>query len=57
MQYIKEIVFGRRAKGEILPKPKLPPERPYNAEECDKWSKEFKFGNRYGHRGSFYQKH
>lgn len=55
MTYIKTFLFGIRAQGEKLPEPKLRPERPYDAEDCDKWSKEFKFGNKYGHRGSFYQ--
>ena len=55
MQYIKTLVFGKRAEGEPLTDSKLPPERPLNAIEFAKWCQEFKVGSRYGHRGSFYQ--
>jgi len=57
MIYIKTFLFGIRAQGEKLPEPKLPPERPLNSKEFEKWCKKFKVGSKYGHRGSFYQKH
>jgi len=57
MIYIKTLLFGRPAQGEKLPEPKLPPERPLDELDCAKWCQEFQFGSRYGHRGSFYQKH
>lgn len=56
MQFIKQLIFGVKVQGEKLPQPKLPPQRPYNEEDCNKWCKEFNFGSRYGHRGSFYQR-
>jgi hypothetical protein len=56
MIYIKTFLFGIRAQGEKLPEPKLRPERPYDALDCTKWCQEFKFGNKYGHRGSFYKR-
>ena len=56
MIYIKKLIFGKPIQGEQLSQPKLPGERPYNAQDCDKWCQEFKFGSRYGHRVSFYQK-
>jgi len=55
MDYIKKLIFGTPAQGEKLSEPKLPPERPYNEEDCIKWCQEFKFGSKYGTRGSFYQ--
>ena len=30
---------------------------PQNQPSEEEWRNEFKFGSRYGHRGSFYQKH
>lgn len=56
MNQLKVFIFGLRAQGEKIPEPKLPPERPYNAQDCVKWCQEIKFGSRYGHRGSFYQR-
>jgi hypothetical protein len=55
MEYIKKLIFGMPVQGERLPEPKVPPERPYNEEDCIKWCQEFKFGSKYGTRGSFYQ--
>lgn len=56
MSFIKALLFGKSAQGEKLPEPKLPQERPYDALDCAKWCQEIQFGNRYGHRGSFYQR-
>jgi hypothetical protein len=56
MKYIKELIFGIRAKGEKLKTPALIiQERELNSDEFNRWSNEFKFGNKYGTRGSFYQ--
>lgn len=54
--YIKTLLFGKPVQGEKLPTPKLPKERPLDELDCAKWVKEFNFGSRYGHRGSFYQR-
>ena len=47
--------FGERIQGEPLTPPTFtstfPEERPSEGE----WNKLVSFGNRYGHRGSFYQ--
>jgi len=50
------LLFGQRAKGEKLPEPKFKSTYPTNRPDENKWASEVKFGNRYGHRGSFYQK-
>jgi hypothetical protein len=49
------LVFGIRATGEKLPEPRKFPIRNVTEAECNQWANEFKFGSRYGHRGSFYQ--
>lgn len=55
MKYIKELIFGVRAKGETLPThPTFKISEPNNRLTIDEWVKEVKFGSRYGHRGSFY---
>jgi hypothetical protein len=56
MYYIKTLVFGKRAEGEKISQPTLPPERDYNGQDYIRWCQEFKVGSRYGHRGSFYQR-
>jgi hypothetical protein len=53
---LTRIVFGQRAKGEILPPPVIHTIVIANRPCEDAWAKEFKFGSRYGHRGSFYHK-
>lgn len=56
MKHIKKLVFGERASGEILALPKIKTTIPINQPTEDDWVKEVKFGNRYGHRGSFYER-
>ena len=56
MKYIKTLLFGERAKGETLPTPTLKVTECTNRPTFDNWVKEFKFGSRYGTRGSFYKK-
>ena len=55
MKYIKVFLFGERAKGYSLPTPTFKTTEINNRPSMDQWVKEFKFGTRYGHRGSFYQ--
>lgn len=52
---LTRIVFGPRAKGEILPPPVIHTIEIANRPSEDAWAVEFKFGSRYGHRGSFYE--
>lgn len=56
MKYIKELLFGVRAKGETLPTPTFKTVQCINRPSQDEWAKQVKFGSRYGHRGSFYNK-
>lgn len=56
MKYIKKILFGERAKGETLPSPTVKTMDCINRPTFDVWTKQVKFGSRYGHRGSFYNK-
>ena len=56
MKLILFLLFGERAQGERMPIPTLPPERPYDADDYNKWCEEVGFGSRYGTRGSFYSK-
>jgi hypothetical protein len=54
MQYIKTLIFGEKAKGVPLSPPSFKTREVKNRPTQDEWVKEFKFGSRYGHRGSFY---
>ena len=54
MKSLLTFFTGSRAVGEKLAEPKKFPIRTATAAECNQWAKEFKFGSRYGHRGSFY---
>ena len=54
MKYIKELLLGVRVKGESLPTPTFKVTELPNRPTLDEWVKQVKFGNRYGHRGSFY---
>jgi hypothetical protein len=56
MRQIKELIFGVRAQGEPIALPKFKTTMPKNRPTEDQWAKEFNFGSRYGHRGSFYNK-
>jgi len=48
-------VFGERAQGIKLTSPTFRTLVISNRPSETEWVKEFKFGSRYGHRGSFYQ--
>ena len=54
IQLIVETVFGVRAPGEQLPPPTLKTTCLNDRPDEGQWANEFKFGSRYGHRGSFY---
>jgi hypothetical protein len=54
IQFIVEFIFGVRASGEQLPPPTLKTTSLNDRPDEGQWNKEFKFGSRYGYRGSFY---
>jgi hypothetical protein len=56
MEYIKTLIFGVRAQGEPVALPKFKTTMPKNRPTEDQWAKEFNFGSRYGHRGSYYER-
>jgi len=55
MKKILTLIFGERAQGEKLPPPTFRVTYPFNRPPEDVWTREVKFGSRYGTRGSFYQ--
>jgi len=55
MDYIKTLIFGVKAQGQPISLPNIKTLHPTNRPSENEWAKEFKFGSRYGHRGSFYQ--
>ena len=54
LQLIMETVFGVQVSGEQLPPPTLKTTSSNDRPDEDQWVNEFKFGSRYGYRGSFY---
>ena len=54
MQFIKQFIFGVKAQGQPVSTPSFKTTVPTNRPNENEWSKEMKFGSRYGHRGSFY---
>lgn len=56
MKSFKQFLFGIRVEGFPLPPPTFKTTIPKNRPNLDNWIKEVKFGSRYGHRGSFYEK-
>ena len=55
LKIIKLFLFGQRAQGEQIQPPKVRTFYPTHMLDENQWRQEMKFGNRYGHRGSFYQ--
>jgi len=55
MKQIMTLIFGERAQGIKLTSPTLRTLEISNRPSESDWAREFKFGSRYGHRGSFYQ--
>lgn len=53
---LTELFMGKRVIGEKLSPPTFKATFPKDRPTEQEWAKEFKFGSRYGHRGSFYQK-
>ena len=53
--FILTFLFGERAEGVFVPQPKFKTTCLKNRPSEDEWAREFKFGSRYGYRGSFYQ--
>ena len=52
---ITKLLFGPRATGEILSTPKFKTTYPTHRPDAQQWAKDYNFGARWGHRGSFYQ--
>jgi hypothetical protein len=52
---LTRLLFGRRADGEILPAPTFKSTYPTHRPDEQQWARDYNFGARYGHRGSFYQ--
>jgi hypothetical protein len=55
MQFIKQLIFGVRREPVDNISTGFHSSYPKNPPSLDEWVKEFKFGSRYGHRGTFYQ--
>jgi hypothetical protein len=53
--FLLYLIFGERAQGIKLTHPTLRTLEISNRPSENEWVKEFNFGSRYGHRGSFYQ--
>lgn len=51
---LKHLIFGMRVQGYPVPLPKFKSTFPNQRPALYEWTMEFKFGSRYGHRGSFY---
>jgi hypothetical protein len=54
MKKILLLIFGQRADGQPIQQPTLKSSYPASRPSENEWAEEFKFGSRYGHRGSFY---
>ena len=54
--FLTTLLFGVRAQGEMIPEPTFKTIYPADRPDENQWAKEFNFGSRYGHRGSFYQR-
>jgi hypothetical protein len=50
------IVFGQRTKGQTIPEPSFKTTYPEHRPDIKQWIKDYNFGSKYGHRGSFYHK-
>ena len=55
MAFIKQLIFGVRRQPVDSISIGFHSSYPKNPPSFHEWCKEFKFGSRYGHRGSFYQ--
>ena len=56
MKQVLTLIFGQRAKGEPVPEPTFKTTYPDHRPDETKWAKDYNFGSRYGHRGSFYNR-
>lgn len=54
MQYIKVLLFGERAQGQLVLPPTLKTLTPSDKLTEDEWVNHVKFGSRYGYKGSFF---
>ena len=54
MKFILTLLFGERAQGESLQQPTFTTIYPAHRPDENQWAKDYSFGSRYGHRGSFY---
>jgi len=55
--FLTILLFGKPAKGEMIPDPTFRSTYPENRPDEQTWVQEVKFGSRYGTKGSFYQQH
>lgn len=56
MQFIKQLIFGVRREPVDIISTGFHSYYPKNQPSLNEWVKEFKFGSRYGHRGSYYER-
>jgi hypothetical protein len=56
LKLINQFLFGQRAQGEPIHPPKIKTLFISQSIDEEQWRQEMKFGSRYGHRGSFYQR-
>ena len=54
MKKVITFIFGERVQGEKINLPTFFTQEPPNRPSLQQWVQEFKFGSRYGCRGSFY---
>lgn len=52
--FLLTLLFGKPAKGEIIPTPTFKSSYPEDRPDEQKWVNDVKFGSRYGYKGSFY---
>lgn len=56
ISFLLILLFGQRAQGEVIPQPTFRSSYPEDRPDENQWAQEMKFGSRYGHKGSFYQR-
>lgn len=54
--FLTTLLFGERAQGEMIPEPTFRSSYPVDRPDENQWALEVRFGSRYGHKGSFYQR-
>ena len=54
--FLTTLLFGKRAHGEMTQAPTFRSTYPEDQPDENQWALNVKFGSRYGHKGSFYQR-